>query len=202
MGKNHLYRIVGFVFVIVSAPSYANTITDGLINLQQSLFDIWEFLMGACYLFGIMLFTLGMLKLKKYGQMTVFMMAQADIVGPIMRMLVGTLLIYTPFGIKIVLSTIWGTGTELSTLQGYGNAETQGSATEKLFWPVFTLVQVIGLVGFLRGTLLLTKTGEQSAGPGNVPRALILIFGGVMAINIVGTINVVRATFGYESISI
>ena len=52
----------------------------------------------ACWLFGIIIFVSGMLKLKKYGQMTVFMMSHAEIIGPLSRIVVGTLLIYTQYG--------------------------------------------------------------------------------------------------------
>ncbi len=173
----------------------ATDLTTMLYNLQQSLIGIWDMLMLACWMFGLIIFTLGMLKLKKYGQMTVFMMSHADIVGPIIRMIVGSILLYVPWSLDMMLNTLWGGGTTMSDVQGYA-ASPGGVSPTDLMGPVFTIVQVIGFVAFIRGLLQLTKAGEQGGQPGTVPRSLMLMFGGVMAINIVGTIDVLRATFG------
>ncbi len=169
-----------------------------LMNLQQSLMGVWTMLTGACWLLGTTLFVLGVMKLKKYGQMTVFMMAQADFVGPMMRIFVGTLLIYTPWSIEMLLNTAWSGGVTMNTSMQTGNLQgyiSSGDMSfESLMGPVFSLVQIIGLVAFIRGLVKLAKVGEQGGQPGTVPAAMMLLFGGVFAINIVGTIDVLEAT--------
>ena len=169
-----------------------------LFNLQRSLADVWGMLTGACWMFGVILIVIGVMKLKKYGQMTVFMMAQADFVGPMARIMIGTLFLYTPWSVDIFLNSLWGggvnlpNGQQLGTVQGYIS---DGSLSyEAMMGPVFSMVQVIGLVAFIRGMIKLTKVGEQGMQPGTIPSAMMLLFGGVMAINIVGTIDMLHAT--------
>jgi intracellular multiplication protein IcmC len=178
-----------------------------LFNLQQSLGGIWTMLMASCWMLGVITFTLGMLKLKKFGQMTVFMSTHAEIVGPIVRIIIGTLLLYTPFSINIVLSSLWGQGAgqlgepgQEGTMQGYKMIAESDTSAQALMFPVFSMVQVIGLVAFIRGMMKMTKVGEQGT-QGNIQSGLMLVFGGVMAINIVATTNAVRATFGIGEMS-
>lgn len=182
----------------VAVPNH-NNIGTMLMTLQSNLEEVWAMLMAACWMMGIVLFVLGMLKLKKFGQQTVFMMAQADLMGPLMRILVGTLLIYAPWTLNTMLATLWADqeGGTLSSIQGYRSSG--GASAADLMGPVFTMVQVIGFVAFIRGMLQVTKVGEQGAQPGQVPRALMLIFGGVLCININGTIDVAMATLGITS---
>ena len=53
--------------------------------------------------------------------------------------------------------------------------------------PMIGTIQVIGLIAFLRGWLLITKsTGEQPQ-PGAVSKGFIHVIGGVLAINITCT---------------
>lgn len=196
--KQHLAIL--FAFLVAPTQALANTdLYTMLSTLQLSLGAIWQMLMASCWLFGIMVLLSGMLKLKKYGQMTVFMMSHAELVGPLSRILVGTLLIYTPYAIDTVLGTLWQDAT-VSDIQGYPASTSTGSAS--LMGPVFTIIQVIGLIAFIRGMLKLTKAGEQGTQPGTIPSAFMLVFGGVMCMNIVETLNTVRSTIGLEPLGL
>ena len=95
--------------VVTQAEEISTNLGQMLANLQQTtLGPLWTMLMGACYMLGVVTFCLGMLKLKKFGQMTVFMNTHAEIIGPLLRILVGTLLLYTPFSIDVVINSFWG----------------------------------------------------------------------------------------------
>lgn len=182
---------------LTMSTSYAEsqTLTSMLENLALSLGQVWQMLTGACFIFGIMIFLSGMFKLKKYGQMTVFMMSHAELFGPLSRIIIGTLLINTQYALNTVLSTVWNTG-QGSTIDQIQSYQVSMSGNDAMMYPVFLIIQVIGLVAFIRGMLKLTKAGEQGAQPGTIPMAIMLVFGGVMCINIVGTINMVRTTLG------
>lgn len=199
-----LIKKLGFISgVLIIAPSAmaAPDLYQMLATLAESLTEVWTMLAAASWLFGIMIFLSGLLKLKKYGQMTVFMMSHAELIGPLSRILIGTLLIYTRYGVEAVLGTLWlegGKGMELSDIQSY---EPGMSGTDALLFPVFLIIQIIGFIAFIRGMFKLTKAGEQGAQPGTIPMAFMLVFGGVMCINIVGTINMVRATLGLSALN-
>ena len=62
--------------------------------------------------------------------------------------------------------------------------------------PVIMIVQFIGLVAMLRGFLILTKVTGQGAQPGTVSKGMIHIFGGILAVNIVRTVEIAINTFG------
>jgi len=190
------------LLLMSSSAMAAPNLYEMLSTLAESLGQVWEMLTGACWLFGIMIFLSGMLKLKKYGQMTVFMMSHAEIVGPLSRILIGTLLIYTQYGLNVMLATLFneegGSGEfSMDSITSYNSSMTGSNA---LLFPVFLIVQIIGLLAFMRGLMKLTKAGEQGAQPGTVPTALMLVFGGVMCVNIVGTINMVRITIGLPAL--
>ena len=56
------------------------------------------------------------------------------------------------------------------------------------------IIQVVGLVAFLRGWLLIARSSSQGQGAGNIGKGLMHVFGGVMAMNIIGTLEVFQNT--------
>jgi intracellular multiplication protein IcmC len=60
---------------------------------------------------------------------------------------------------------------------------------------ILRLVQIIGVIAFIRGWLILAQSARQGSQP-VIGRALTHIIGGILAINIIGTKNVIWATFG------
>ena len=57
------------------------------------------------------------------------------------------------------------------------------------------LVQVMGVIAFIRGWVLLGHAGEQNAQQGMFGKGLTHIIGGILAINIVGTKDLIWNTF-------
>jgi hypothetical protein len=57
-------------------------------------------------------------------------------------------------------------------------------------------VQFIGYIAFLRGWILLARLGERSSQEGTLARALMHIFGGILAINVFGTYRMLKVTLG------
>ena len=60
---------------------------------------------------------------------------------------------------------------------------------------VFLFVQVIGYVAFIRGWIIIAKSSSQGGGQhGSFGKGLMHVFGGVLGINIVQTLNVINNT--------
>ena len=55
------------------------------------------------------------------------------------------------------------------------------------------IFQVIGLAAFLRGWLLIAKSA-QGQQQGNTSKGFIHIFGGILAMNVIGTLQILNNT--------
>jgi intracellular multiplication protein IcmC len=78
----------------------------------------------------------------------------------------------------------------LQTLFGYASPLTysaDASSTDALVSSVVLIMQVVGVIAFIRGLLLLNSAGGHSAQPGNIGKGLTFVVGGLLAINIYGT---------------
>ena len=113
-------------------------------------------------------------------------------------MVVGILLLYLPTTIDVsVVSLSLGTGAE--SLLAYTPKSTDP------FGPVkegaIAIVRVIGYISFVRGLVILSRSGDQtSAQQGGVGKGFLHIVGGILAINILATISVISNTLGFNFI--
>ncbi len=143
------------------------------------------------YLVGLWFLVFGFLKLKIYGQMRTMMAAHTSIVPPLMYMFVGTILMYLPFVVETSLFTIWGSGDVLAYL-GSGSPS---SAWTTYFRPIVHIMTLIGYVSFIRGWMVLVRVGGQQSQPGAFNKGFMHIFGGILAINFLGTVEIIRNSF-------
>jgi intracellular multiplication protein IcmC len=167
-----------------------NDITQMLVNLQQQLGPIWQFLNALCWVLGICFVGIAIMKLKQYGQITVMMATHANL-GPAMAyLLIGLGLLFIPTFMDTVSMSLWGYGME--NLPSYDDS----AGFSDIMIPVVQLIRVIGLFAFIRGWILLLRLGHQGSPPGTLSKGLLHMLGGIMAVNIVGTLDVLKATFG------
>lgn len=186
--------IVSLCFLLTSCGKVAGIkadLTRMLFNLQSSLQPIWQFLIAFSYVAGICFVVAGVLKLKTYGQMTVMMATHANM-GPAMAyFFVGIGLLFLPNLLDVMTVSLWGYDT--NSIVGYNE---MGSNLSDVMGPITQLIQVVGLISFLRGWIMLLRLGHQGGQPGTFGKALIHMLGGIFAINITGMIAMLRATFG------
>lgn len=164
-------------------------INSMLDNLAKSYPSVERFLVAFCYVVGIWLMIAGFFKLKRYADMRSSMMGgQAHLGGPIVYILVGVALFYFPEIVKISMTTVWGS----ASIVKYPDTP---SSWKYFTDPVIGLVRIVGYIAFIRGWLLLIRLAQESHQPGTGAKALLHLVGGILAINIVGTINMLGATF-------
>lgn len=172
------------------------TVSDGndlasiLVHLQRSLEPIWGFLIAFSYVLGICFIVIAIMRLKQYGQMTVMMSTHASLGPTLAYIIVGAGLLFLPTLLDIMSVTLWDYGVD--DIRGFD----QTIGFHEIMIPIIQLIQVLGLISFIRGWILLTKIGGHSGQPGTLNKAVLHILGGILAINIVGTIDVLQATFG------
>lgn len=166
---------------------------DMLLNLQQSLPGLFHLAVGGAYLIGITMVFKGLYDLKQYGESRTMMSGQRDIKAPLFELMVGTLCIYSPTAFSSVMMSTFGYSSVLS----YNDMSTSsGQAISPSAEVVLQIIQVIGVFAFVRGWVLLARSASGAGQHGVFGKGLAHVFGGVFAINIVGTCNVIAATFG------
>ena len=189
-----LFRILATVTLalLLSGCGISNDLTQILYNVQQHLNPLWSFLIALCWVLGFLFMGTAILKLKSYGQQTVMMSSHASMGPALAYVVVGAGLIYTPHLLDTLYLTLWNYG--IHDVKGYGDAA--GGSIEEIMGPITQVIQVIGLIAFIRGWISLLRLGHQGSPPGTLSKGLLHMTGGILAINIMGTLDVLKATFG------
>jgi len=161
-----------------------------LLNLSTIYPSFWTLITAICFVAGVIFALRSVYAFKVYGEARTMMNPQTSLRAPLIYLFVAAALIYTPSGFQMVMQTLYGYSKPLPlAYQGYSEDVTSAIRA------VFGLVQLVGIVAFLRGWLNLAKHAHQGGGGQHgIGKAFTHIIGGIMAVNIVGTYNIVAAT--------
>ncbi len=163
-----------------------------LTNLSETFPSLIRLVTATSYVIGIGLAWNAIYKLKQYGEMRTMMSANTDLRGPIVLIIVAVALLYLPSTLITMRTTAFGTENPLAY-----NFET-GSPWDDFVAVIILFVQLVGLVAFIRGWLLLVRVGTQGAQPGTTTKAIVHIIGGIFAINVDATAKLVAETLGID----
>lgn len=168
-----------------------NTLATMINNMQRSVQGIWTLVVAGSYIIGVSFVILSIFKLKKYGQMRTMMDNNANITGPVLYLFIGIVLIYVKEMADIVLATVWSNESldSLKSWQGGGQTGIFG-----ISYAVQQIIRLMGLIAFVRGWMILAKLSSESRQPGTLSKGLLHIFGGILGINIGGTLELLHAT--------
>lgn len=168
-----------------------------LNNIANNLAPIQRLITGAAYLIGCAFLFKAIYSLKVYGEARTMMSSNASIKEPMAYLFVGTLFIYFPTAVEIFLQTTFQSQTiwQYAPISG-GNATLNsyfgsGSAIGK---PLTMIIQVVGLVAFIRGWVLIARSASQGQPPGGTGKGFVHVFGGILALNIVQTLYIINNT--------
>lgn len=170
--------------------------SDILNNLANSLAPVERLITGGAYLMGCAFLFKAIYSLKVYGESRTMMSNNASIKEPLVYLFIGAIFIYFPTAFAVLMQTSFG----YSNVLQYAPISSQNDSMNTLFGnaavgrPLTMLIQVIGLVAFFRGWVLIARSASQGQPPGGTGKGLVHVFGGILAINIVGTINMVNNT--------
>ena len=218
---NNRLRQVGYVFLLVFmwiAPAYAGglgadpsggggwtpsgimddfdttSMLNMLQNLDRSMPGIGQFLLGLCYLMGLGFVVSAVWRLKKFGHRTAFMHTETGIIAPLVLFLMGVLLLYTPGLFKIFNYTLFA-NTDFQNISDWQSQHT-GGKWMPVISPMLQLIQVIGLVSFIRGWLVLSRATNAQSQPGNVSKGIVYVISGILAMNVTRTIDLITTSLG------
>jgi len=168
-----------------------------LNNLSNSILPVERMITGGAYLIGCAFLFKAIYSLKVYGEARTMMSNNASIKEPLIYLLVGAVFIYFPTSFEMLMQSTFNYNTVLQ----YAPVDSGNSALDKLFGtgsvvgkPLTMLIQVIGLVAFVRGWILIARSASHGQPPGGTGKGLVHVFGGILAINIVGTLTVINNT--------
>lgn len=173
--------------------SYANILN----NLSNSLGPVQKLITGSAFLIGCAFIFKAIYSLKMYGEAKTMQSNSTSVKEPLIYLFVGAMLIYFPTGFKVLLQTTFG----YENILQYAPVNNGGQGMTALFGsgsvvarPLTMVIQIIGAIAFVRGWVLIARSASQGQPPGGTGKGLIHVFGGILAINIVGTLNMINNT--------
>lgn len=172
--------------------------TNIVVNLANSLLPVERLVTGSAYIIGIIFAMKAIMLLKSHADSR-GQSGQGGLKEPFVYFIVAGVLIYFPTGFELLMNTTFGYPTVLS----YASMSSNSTLINALFAPdneigssLALIIQVFGVFAFVKGWLMMAKasSGGQSGGAGNTGKGLMHVFGGILAMNIVGTLQVISDT--------
>ncbi len=172
----------------MSAETWFSGSVNLLSNLAQSLLSVEKTLTGASYLMGIAFAMKAIITLKTHGEQRSSMGA-SSIKEATIYMFVAAMLLYYPTAFEVIMNSTFGYSNVLAYTSNSATDSVFGSNSE-LGASLTVIIQVVGLIAFIRGWVMIARSTSQGQGAGNIGKGLMHVFGGVLAMNIVGTLEV------------
>lgn len=195
--KSFIFRLSFFLGLTLALTGCGNLTTAVnaqtiLINISQSYPGLWRLATGGAYVLGFMMAFKAIYSLKVYGEARTMMSSQGNLKAPIIYLLVSAALIYMPAMYHSLLLTTFGTAST-SPIDYASSASGLSPAAMKAF---YGLIQVSGLFAFIRGWIIISRSAEQGAQQNMFGKGLTHVLGGLLAINIIGTKDIIFSTLG------
>jgi intracellular multiplication protein IcmC len=192
------FKVMGVFFLILlfTSSAFADTtpdVTSMLANLQKSLPPLFKMATGAAYVMGVSFVFKGLYDLKIYGESRTMMSGNTNLKSPIFIIVAGVMCLFSPSAFNMVMQTTFG----YTSILAYDQFPTSsGESLSQNAIIILQIIQVVGIYAFIRGWVLLARSASNQGAHGLFARGITHVVGGVFAINIVGTCNVIAATFG------
>lgn len=160
--------------------NYFDVYSATLINLSQAFPFIESLIYAIAYLTGMVFFFLGIVKLKKVAESRQGQGGER-LNSPFAYLIGGTFLMLLPETLKALLNSSFGAGNYLLQYSNPGDPDVASSMSY--------FIQIIGIIWIIRG-ITLRMTADQPILKNHGKKAWLYIIGGVLALNVQGTQNV------------
>lgn len=181
-----------FSMLLISSSAHALEINAATMiqNISDAIPNLMRLVTALAYVLGMGLVVKGVLELKQYGEQRTMMSSQHSLKGPIIFLVAGTILLYLPSSVWVSLSTFW------TNPNPYAYVQEGNDPWWQTIKAVLMIVELIGVIAFIRGVMILTQLAGHSGQPGTFSRAMAHMVGGVFCINMYQFVQTVRATLG------
>ncbi|GAB5389559.1 MAG: type IVB secretion system protein IcmC/DotE [Alphaproteobacteria bacterium] len=151
----------------------------------------------ACYVAGLAIAVSSLMKMTRAASAGPMGM-HSPWAGPIMGLVVATMLVALPTAIDVGTESIFmGNTSPLSWSDMESRIDATGGLDERVqrvIWASIMIIQFVGLIAFVRG-LFLMKANAEGNSQATIGQALTHMIGGVLAINLGELIKVLEVTF-------
>jgi intracellular multiplication protein IcmC len=188
--QSNFILILGlFLLAMTTASSVyaAPNVGTMLQNFSLTVPQLMHLVTALAYVLGIVFIVRGIIELKKVGEARTMMSGDKNILGPIIFIVVGSMMLYLPSSIQVGTSTFWASATPLSYINN------SSDPWENIINDAYLIIQLIGTIAFVRGLILLTHLSERGQS-GTLARAMAYIIAGILCINLYSFILVVNNT--------
>jgi len=144
------------------------------------------------YVIGMYLIFTSLLKFKEFGEQRTMMSSQHHLKEPMTYLIMGVLLLYLPSSVQMGMSTFWAEPNP------YGYLE-ETDQWQQFINNCFMVIQLFGVIAFIRGLVILSHTGGQGGGQGQFGKGVTHVIGGLFCINIYQFIKVILFTLGIQT---
>lgn len=187
--------LVASSFYATSAYAYTPpSITDMLQNLTDTMPELMRLVTALAYVLGMIFVVKGVGGLKQLGESRTHH-TQKEARGDLITIAVGAALLYLPSSVHTGISTFW---TNSSPLQ-YVPQGVSGPWGD-LLADVFTIVQFIGTVAFIRGLVMLSQLSGHGGHQASLGKALTHMIAGIFCINIYQFLQTILNTLALGNI--
>ena len=189
------WLVISFALIITEAFAGDSSIDFNkmMAALRDNAEPIMRFTIAIAYVIGIWMIISSIIGLKRLGQSVSAYSPQYNLMSTAMvKLVVGILLIYLPTTIDVGIVTFWGNNAGGILTYTSSDSDQFGMVKEG----VIAIVRVVGLISLVKGLIILSRSAGQSVQQGTFSRGLLHVIGGILAINIVGTLRIIGGTLG------
>ncbi|MCX7116087.1 MAG: type IV secretion protein IcmC [Gammaproteobacteria bacterium] len=168
-----------------------------LNNLANNLGPVQTLLRAVCYILGLAFAFKALYSLKAYGEGKTMTSTTTNMKEPLTYLFVSAVLLFLPSALGIMINSTFGS----SSILAYSSSSSNNPAMSALFGgskagrAISTIIQTIGYIAFIRGWMMVAKSASQGGQQaGSTGKGLMHVFGGILAINIVSTMEIVNNT--------
>lgn len=179
----------GFANAAGNAPNLATMLT----NFATAVPNLMRMVTAGAYVMGMYFVMAGVMGMKHFGEMRTMMSQEHGVTGPLVEVFIGAAMLYLPSTIRTGLSTFWVSTEPYAYLTGATDQYTT------FINACYSIIQLIGVVAFIRGLMILQKVGSGKGQQDTLGKAIAHIGGGVLCINMYNTIQMLEATVGWNS---
>ncbi len=176
--KNYFKTIknsLGFLFLMgITSPVFAmdsSHLTEGLGTIATITQD-FGVAMGVC------LFITCLFKFKRYGEARTMMSYQHTAIKPLVMLFCSVCLMCLPLFMQTMLLALWGSSSPLAY------PDFMDANENAMMQPLIQFARLVGIMGVMRGLMLLSRAGGEQGQPGGVGKAVLHIIGGLLCVNI------------------
>ncbi|HVE45063.1 MAG TPA: hypothetical protein VNC84_08060 [Gammaproteobacteria bacterium] len=169
------------------------SVADMLINIGKQIPNITQLVKAFAFVAGFLFVINGVIKLKHAGEMRTQMSYEHSMLAPLVKILVGAMLIYLPSALQM------GTVTFFADMAPYAYVPPENNPLGSLLKAGALIIQLFGTIAFIRGLMILGKLGTQGGHQGGIGKAVTHLIGGICCLNIYQFIGVISNTLGIHT---